>query len=72
MRTRDVVIDGESKVTKTFKNTKYEKIILKIIDELKLYGHCMIQCVIDINDNVNVIECNPRFGGASSLSVFVV
>lgn len=70
MRTRDVVIDGESKVTKTFKNTKYEKIILKIIDELKLYGHCMIQCIIDINDNVNVIECNPRFGGASSLSVF--
>ena len=36
---------------------------------LNLYGHVILQAIISDKNEVFIIECNPRFGGASTLSV---
>jgi len=69
LRRRDLVINGESQVSTTFKNKKIEDEIITILEKLKLIGPIVIQGIIDIESNVHIIECNPRFGGASSLSI---
>jgi len=69
MRRRDIIIDGESQVTSTFNNNKLEKVFKNIIASLNLYGHVILQAIISNQGNVFVIECNPRFGGASTLSL---
>ena len=33
------------------------------------YGHVILQAIIDEHDMIHIIECNCRFGGASTLSV---
>lgn len=69
LRTRDKIVNGESQITTTLDNKKVEKILLKCIKKLGLYGHIILQAIIDNNDQVHIIECNCRFGGASTLSV---
>jgi len=69
LRTRDLIIDGESKISTTFFDEYIENSARNIIHELNLYGHIMLQMLIDENGQLFVIECNPRFGGASTLSV---
>jgi carbamoyl-phosphate synthase large subunit len=34
-----------------------------------MYGHIVLQVLMDENENLHVIECNSRFGGASTLSI---
>ncbi len=69
MRRRDLVVSGESQVTSTFSDDKLERIFKDIVDTLKLTGHIILQAFVDENEDVHVIECNPRFGGASTLSL---
>lgn len=69
MRKRQFVVKGESKVTTTFQNEAMEKEFERIIKSLKLYGHIILQALIAEDGEINVIECNPRFGGASTLSL---
>jgi len=69
MRKRVLVKNGESQITKTHIDKNLEKQFSLIIDSLKLYGHIILQAIIDNNNEIHVIECNPRFGGASTLSV---
>ncbi len=69
MRSRDMVENGESKVTSTFRDQRLEKIFGDILMSLKLFGHVILQAFINKNGEVHVIECNPRFGGASTLSI---
>jgi carbamoyl-phosphate synthase large subunit len=69
MRRRDVVVNGESKVTSTFNNDVLERTFSEILKSLNLYGHVILQAFIDEEEGVHVIECNPRFGGASTLSL---
>ena len=69
MRRRDIIIGGESQVTSTFNNNKLEKAFKNIIGSLNLYGHVILQAIISNQGNIFVIECNPRFGGASTLSL---
>lgn len=69
LRKRDLIIDGESKISTTFYDENVEKSARNIIHELNLYGHIMLQMIIDESGQLFVIECNPRFGGASTLSV---
>jgi len=69
MRTRDEVVNGESKVTSTFRDETIERIVLKILTALKLCGHIVMQFIFDESQKVFVIECNPRFGGASTTSI---
>lgn len=69
MRTRDVVVSGESQVTSTFNDEKLQHIFLLIIQNLNLYGHIILQALIDDQGSIHVIECNSRFGGASTLAI---
>jgi RimJ/RimL family protein N-acetyltransferase/predicted ATP-grasp superfamily ATP-dependent carboligase len=69
MRYRNVVVDGESQITKTFSNGSLERKLEATLVELNLRGHIILQAFVDDNENIHVIECNPRFGGASTVSL---
>ncbi|MBV6644241.1 MAG: ATP-grasp domain-containing protein [Cyclobacteriaceae bacterium] len=69
IRTRDVIVNGESQVTTTLNDAELEETFKNILQELKLYGHVVLQAIIDDKKTVHLIECNPRFGGASTLSL---
>lgn len=68
-RFRSVVDNGESVITETFFNESLYNQLLGIIKKLNLYGHIILQIILDSNNNINIIECNSRFGGASTLSI---
>ena len=69
VRKREVVIDGESKITYTVKNKEIEQICSEVALYLNLYGHIVFQVIQDQKNNYFLLECNPRFGGASTLSL---
>lgn len=69
LRERILVVNGESQITKTIFNEYLEESFIKIIKSMNLSGHIILQAIIDEHLNINVIECNPRFGGASAISV---
>ncbi|GIN85263.1 carbamoyl phosphate synthase [Heyndrickxia sporothermodurans] len=69
VRKRDLVINGESQVTTTVQKKELECLAQKMAEDFQLYGHVMFQVIIDQKGHFHIIECNPRFGGASTLSV---
>lgn len=69
LRSRDQVIDGESQVTTTFRDTQIEATLKEILQTLKLRGPVVLQALIDAENNLHIIECNSRFGGASTLAI---
>lgn len=71
LRRRNLVINGESKVTTTFKNSAFEAQTKKVLEALMLSGPVMMQAIVDETENLHIIECNPRFGGASTASLAV-
>jgi RimJ/RimL family protein N-acetyltransferase len=71
LRTRDKVIDGESVVTTTFRDDAIESIAARMIELLQLRGPVVMQALIDVTGRLHVIECNSRFGGASTASIAV-
>ncbi|HBV96589.1 MAG: carbamoyl-phosphate synthase [Peptococcaceae bacterium BICA1-7] len=72
VRSRDLVVNGESQVTTTLRNTDIENIAAKLAEKTKIYGHAVLQALIDKKKNeLHIIECNSRFGGASTLSIEV-
>ena len=68
-RTRDVVVNGESQITTTVNDDVLEKKCTEYIEQLGLYGHVVLQVLVDETGKIAVIECNARFGGASTLSI---
>lgn len=68
-RSREKVVDGESQVTVTHDDVRIEKLCMDFARDLGLTGHCVFQVLVDKKDQIHIIECNARFGGASSLSV---
>ena len=68
MRERLLVLNGESQVTKIFKNKIIEKKFTNIIKKLKLKGPINMQAIIN-KKGLHILECNPRFGGASNFSI---
>jgi carbamoyl-phosphate synthase large subunit len=68
LRTRDRIAHGESQVTSTFSDPEIEKVALNALTALKLQGHVVMQGILN-NNGLNIIECNPRFGGASSVAI---
>lgn len=68
-RSRDEVVNGESQITTTFNDSELEKLSISLAEKLKLTGHVVLQVMIDENKRYHIIECNSRFGGASTLSV---
>lgn len=70
-RQRNVVVGGESQVTTTSAYPVLEQLCHEMADALDVYGHVIFQVIEDSKGDFHVIECNPRFGGASTASVAV-
>jgi carbamoyl-phosphate synthase large subunit len=68
-RTRDFVVDGEAKITSTFQSQKIEDLAIKLATALKLTGISVLQGFILANGETRIIECNARFGGATTASI---
>jgi len=68
-RSRDLVVDGESQITTVVEIPQLVTLCLGAAEKLQLRGHAVFQVILDKNCKPHIIECNPRFGGASSLSV---
>jgi carbamoyl-phosphate synthase large subunit len=69
VRKRNLILNGESKISQVVTNKKLEQVCHKMIKNFIFYGHIIIQVLVDSRNKIHVIECNSRFGGASSLSV---
>lgn len=68
-RKRNTVINGESQITSTFRNEKLEQLCADFAGNMSSYGHILLQVIIDETGDFHIIECNSRFGGASTLSL---
>lgn len=71
VRSRDVVVRGESQVTTTVSMPKVEQLIQQITEKCGFDGHIVFQILLNEFDEIYVIECNGRIGGASTLSFAV-
>lgn len=69
LRSRDRVVEGESQVTTTFRDSRIEEAAAEVLQLLKLCGPVVMQVLIDAQGGLHVIECNARFGGASTASI---
>lgn len=69
VRKRIVVVNGESQITTTINDKQLTDMAAKLIDKLNLYGHVVLQVLKTSDNNIHTIECNSRFGGASTLSI---
>jgi carbamoyl-phosphate synthase large subunit len=69
LRRRDEVKEGESRVTTTFRDVAIEKAARSVLTELKLRGPVVLQAILAGENHVEIIECNARFGGASTASI---
>ena len=69
LRKRDRIVDGESQITTTFRDYKVEALVTHVLGELKLRGPVVLQALIDSVGQIHIIECNARFGGASTLGI---
>lgn len=70
IRRRDLILEGESQVSTTLQESHLEKLIVKAAETLQLSGHVLFQAIRQApTHHFYIIECNPRFGGASTLSV---
>jgi carbamoyl-phosphate synthase large subunit len=69
LRRRERVVDGESQVTTTFSDAGLEAEAKRILESLTLTGPVVMQAFRGDNGKLSVIECNPRFGGASTTAI---
>lgn len=67
-RTRDLVINGESKITSVFIDSDLNFILINLVKILGLSGPAVIQGILK-DDVLHIIECNPRIGGASTAAI---
>lgn len=69
LRRRDRVVDGESQVTTTFRDPAIEEAARAALEALQLCGPVVMQILIDEAGQPHIIECNSRFGGASTAGI---
>lgn len=69
LRRRDRVIAGESQVTTTFRSETLEREAVRALEALGLRGPVMLQAILLNDDDMRIIECNSRFGGASTAAI---
>jgi carbamoyl-phosphate synthase large subunit len=67
-RCREVVRHGESVISTTVEAPSLVQWSIALAKHLQLRGHNVLQAFVG-GEDVQFIECNPRFGGASSLSI---
>lgn len=68
-RTRDLVVGGESQVTTSARHAAAERLCAEVGERLGLRGHAVFQIIESPDGALHLIECNARFGGASTLGV---
>lgn len=68
-RTRDYVVHGESQITTSIHYPALEELCLQAALHLGIYGHAVFQVLHDGSGLWHIVECNARFGGASTLSL---
>jgi len=68
-RSREMIVNGESQITTMVSIPALELMCCKVAEILQLYGHVIFQAIEDKNNQFHIIECNCRFGGASTLSI---
>jgi carbamoyl-phosphate synthase large subunit len=71
VRERTLVIDGEAHVTTTLNRPDIGYLCERAALSFELTGHSVWQVLESADKNLHVIECNPRFGGASTASLAV-
>lgn len=69
LRWRDLVVDGESKVTTTFRKVEWERDLGELASGIGLRGHGLVQAIVDEEYQLNVLEINARLGGATPLAL---
>lgn len=69
LRWRDHVVDGESRITTTFRDADIENLARSVLHALALRGPVVLQVLLDANRVAHIVECNTRFGGASTASI---
>ena len=69
LRRRDRVVNGESQVTTTFSDARLEAQATAILQSLQFSGPIVMQALLAADGGLKVIECNPRFGGASTAGI---
>lgn len=69
LRRRELVINGESQVTCSFRNPAIEASARQVLEALQLCGPVVLQAMLAEDGSLSFIECNARFGGASTLSI---
>lgn len=68
-RRRDRIVNGESQITTTERKIALESLCKRIANEMDLYGHAVFQVIESTDHSFHIVECNPRFGGASTASI---
>lgn len=68
-RKRNRIVNGESQITTTTLYPELEELCKEIASRNKLRGHVMFQAIVDADNMIHIIECNCRFGGASTLAI---
>lgn len=69
VRSRDVIVDGEAKVTTSRDRPDIGELAVSTARAIKLTGHCLVQIIEDKLGQLHIVEINPRYGGSSGLSV---
>lgn len=67
-RVRSQVFRGESAVTETVEAPALVEAAIALAQHFELRGHNVLQAFLRMASDVVFIECNPRVGGASTLS----
>ncbi|QHE88720.1 ATP-grasp domain-containing protein [Hydrogenophaga sp. BPS33] len=69
LRRRDQVLNGESVITTTFRDTSLEAACKAFLESHALRGPVVLQLIVDNRNVPHVIELNARFGGASTAAI---
>lgn len=69
-RERFLVIGGESHITKIKPYPLLEEFVHSFVSSLNFSGHIIVQAIEYEIGKFTLLECNPRFGGASTSSVY--
>ncbi|MBV9508235.1 MAG: ATP-grasp domain-containing protein [Acidobacteriia bacterium] len=69
LRRRDSVSNGESQITTTFRNTAIAGQASRVLAALRVRGPVVLQAIVTGGVEIRILECNPRFGGASTAGI---
>lgn len=69
VRSRDLIVGGEAQISTTICEPTIASCCSEVAEHLQLTGHVIFQGIKTPSGVFKLIECNCRFGGASTLSI---